>query len=540
MDARIEVPEGGVLPADGVQPGDGGEEAAEVCIVGTGFAGMGAAIRLKQAGIGPVVLLEAAGDVGGTWRDNTYPGCACDIPSHLYSFSFAPKADWTRMYPPQAEIQDYMRDVARRFGLLPHIRFHAAVTACAYDAAAALWRVRCADGRRVAARFLILGLGGLSRPALPDIPGRGSFQGRAFHSQQWDHGYDLTGKRVAVIGTGASAIQFVPRIAPQVARLHLFQRTPPWIMPRPDRPIGPWERAVYRHVPGAAWLRRASIYWWQESLAVGFTLYPGLLRRSEQKAKDHIAAQIPDPELRRKVTPDFHIGCKRVLISDDYYPALTRPTVELVTDPVREITSTGIVTADGVERAVDCIVYGTGFRATDYLAPLRVVGPDGVDLNERWRDGAEAHLGTTVAGYPNLFLMTGPNTGLGHNSIVFMIEAQLNLVMDLLCRVRDSGARTVEPRAEVQRRFNEAVQERMRRTVWMSGCRSWYLDARGRNTTLWPGFTVEYWRRTRRAVPGDYLLDAPHPVPAVAADTTAVGGRADDAGRADRSESLIY
>lgn len=478
----------------------------QVLIIGSGFAGLCMAIHLRRAGNDSFLILEKSSEAGGTWLVNTYPGCACDIPSHLYSYSFACSPEWSRMYPTQAEIWHYMLACVDRYGLRPFIRFNSEVSEASFDEVESNWHVRTAHGDRYIARTLVAGMGGLSRPAYPSIPGLDRFQGPAFHSAAWDHAYDLRDKRVAVIGTGASAIQFVPQIAPRVARLHLFQRSPPWILPKFDRPIRPWERAIYRRVPAAMRLFRWLLYWRQELLAAGFTVNPAYLKPVEKLARRHIAAGIADPGLRRKVTPNYTPGCKRLLIANDYYPALERPNVELVTSAIAEIRERAVLTQDGAERPVDALIFATGFRATGLLTPLRVLGRGGVDLNDAWREGLEAYYGITVTGFPNFFLLVGPNTGLGHNSIIFMIEAQVHYVMQCLRLMDRRQAASLEVRPEVQAYFNRDLQRRMARTVWATGCKSWYQDERGKNTTLWPGSTWSYWLQTRHVVRSDYLL----------------------------------
>lgn len=464
----------------------------QVVIIGSGFAGLGMAIGLKRAGVHDFVVLEKAGDVGGTWRENTYPGCACDVQSHLYSFSFELNPSWSRMFAEQPEIHDYLRHCADKYGVRPHIRFHSEVVAAEFDESTDTWRVSTRDGHTVTARVVVAGLGPLHVPAYPDIPGIERFQGVSFHSARWNHDYDLTGKRVAVIGTGASAVQFVPRIAPQVAQLHLFQRTPPWILPKPDRTIGPVEQRLYRRFPILQRLFRSAIYWQLETRVLGFAVTPKLMRAAERMARRHIERQIPDPELRKAVTPTYTMGCKRVLISNDYYPALTRDNVELVTTGIREVREHSVVTRDGVEREVDAIIYGTGFKVGD-TSSVRIVGEDGVELNELWRrEGMQAHLGTVIAGFPNFFMLVGPNSGLGHNSIVFMIEAQVDYILQCLRLMRERGATRIGVRHAVQRAFNQAIQHKLRDAVWSSGCQSWYLDADGVNRVLWPGSVAEY------------------------------------------------
>ncbi|WP_130391910.1 flavin-containing monooxygenase [Cupriavidus agavae] len=506
------------------------EIVCDIAVIGSGFAGLGMGMRLKQSGVDDFLIFERAHAVGGTWRDNHYPGCACDVQSHLYSFSFAPNPGWSRMFSGQAEIRQYLEHCASRFGLRGHLRFGHALEHAQWDAAAAVWRLRMANGRRVRARVLVSGMGGLSTPAIPDIPGLDRFAGTVFHSQQWRHDYALEGRRVAVIGTGASAIQFVPRIAPQVAHLDLYQRTPPWIMPKPDRRISPVERALFRYVPVTQRLVRTGLYWMLESRVLGFVIHPKLMKAVEQVARRHLRRQVRDPALRQTLTPDYTIGCKRVLISNDYYPALTRDNVDVVTTGIDHVEADGVVLRDGTRRPADAIILGTGFRATDPIPRGVIVGRDGHDLTDAWRDGAEAYLGTTVAGFPNLFLIVGPNTGLGHSSMVLMIESQVNYVLDALRQMRAGQVQAVDVQPPVQARFNHGIQRKLGRTIWSAGgCASWYVDAaNGKNTTLWPGFTWQFRQATRAFRMADYeqwpvrapVPDVPHAgVPAGAAET---------------------
>lgn len=476
-----------------------------VAIVGAGFSGLGMAIRLKQRGQEDFVVLERASDIGGTWRDNTYPGCACDIPSHLYSFSFALNPYWSRLYPPQPEIWDYLRACAKRFGILPHIRWHSELLDASWNEDDQCWHITTTQGQLLA-DILILGNGPLSEPSLPAIPGSERFEGVLFHSAQWRHDYDLTGKRVAVIGTGASAVQFVPHIQPRVSQLSLFLRTPPWILPRRDHPIPTWQRTLFRLLPVAQRFARTKIYWRQELLALGFVYRPDLMERAMEIARRHLLRQVPDPALRAKLTPHYIMGCKRILLSDDFYPALTRPNVEVITDPIREVRANSIVSGDGRERAIDAIICGTGFHVTDAHLPQHVHGRGGQSLAGHWHAGPRAYLGTTVPGFPNLFLLIGPNTGLGHNSMVFMIESQINYILDCLHTMERRKLLAVEVRPEIEEAFHMEMQQRMQGTVWLSGCASWYLDASGRNTTLWPGFTFEFRQRTRHFDPQHYDL----------------------------------
>jgi cation diffusion facilitator CzcD-associated flavoprotein CzcO len=476
-----------------------------IVIVGAGFSGLGTAIRLKQAGIEDFVVLERGEDVGGTWRANTYPGCQCDVPSHLYSFSFAPNPDWSRTFSLQPEIWAYLRATAERYGVMGHMRFGQAVTGAAWEEEQRRWRIETSRGT-LTAEIAISGMGGLSEPSIPDIAGLESFAGAAFHTAEWDHEQDLRGKRVAVIGTGASAIQVVPNIQPLARSLRLFQRTPPWIMPHADRPISAHERRVYRMLPFAQRAMREGIYWARELLVLPF-LYPRVGAIGEWIARRHLRRQVRDPALRAKLSPTYRMGCKRVLISNEYYPALQKENVRLVTEGIREIRPHAVVTQDGVEHEVDAIVFGTGFHVADIPFAQLVRGRDGRSLAEVWRGSPQAHRGTTVAGFPNLFLLLGPNTALGHTSVVFMIECQIQYVMDCLRTMGERDLQAIEPRAEAQQAFIADIRRRERGTVWVAGgCASWYLDENGRNSTIWPGSTWRYHERMRRFEAEEYHL----------------------------------
>jgi cation diffusion facilitator CzcD-associated flavoprotein CzcO len=485
--------------------GDGGTEHVRIAIVGSGFAGLGMAIRLKEAGIEDFVILERAGDVGGTWQANTYPGCQCDVPSHLYSFSFEPNPSWTRTYSRQPEIWAYLRGCVDRYDLKSHLRLGHELTGATWDEASQRWHVETARGN-FSASLVIDATGPLSHPAVPAIRGLRRFEGTLFHSAQWDHDHDLTGERVAVIGTGASSVQLVPRIHKKVAKLHVFQRTAPWILPHSDRPTSRFERQLYRRFPLAQRLVRTGVYWSRESFVLGFAKRPRMARPAERLALMHLRRQVRDRELRRKLTPDFRLGCKRVLISNEWYPALTQPNVELVTGAISHIDGRRIVLADGSSREVDTIILGTGFHVTDPPTAHLVRGREGRTLAEVAGTSPQAYLGSTMPGFPNVFKIIGPNTGLGHSSMVFMIESQLAYVMDAI-RVMDSrGIATVEVRPEAVARYNAEVQAMMPGTVWASGCASWYLDAQGNNTTLWPDFTFRFRKRTRRFDADNYEL----------------------------------
>jgi cation diffusion facilitator CzcD-associated flavoprotein CzcO len=479
-------------------------EQFRIVIVGSGFSGLGTAIRLRRAGIHDFVVLERAGDLGGTWRDNDYPGCCCDIPSHVYSFSFELNHAWTRGFASQAEILEYLRRTARKYGVMGHIRFDHEMRSAAWDEQAQRWMIDTARGR-FSAQILVSAAGPLSDPSVPDIPGLGEFAGTVFHSARWNHDHDLRGERVAVIGTGASAIQFVPQIQPQVARLHLFQRTPPWVIPRLDYRITPAEHWLLRWIPFAPALVRAVLYWFLELRMVGFRR-PKVMNGASKLARWHLKRQVPDPALRAKLTPDYTLGCKRILVSDDYYPALTRPNVEVLTDGVREVRPRSVVTTAGAELEVDTIILGTGFHVTDNPIASRVRGREGKTLAEVWSPSMRAYLGMSVAGFPNLFMIIGPNTALGHNSMVFMIESQLNYLMGCLEAMSARRASTVEVRSDAVAEFNDEIDRAMRGTVWSAGCNSWYLDSAGRNSVIWPGWSFRFRTRTRRFEPQKYLL----------------------------------
>jgi cation diffusion facilitator CzcD-associated flavoprotein CzcO len=478
-----------------------------IVIIGSGFAGLAMAIALKRAGYHHFVILEKNDDLGGTWRDNKYPGCACDVPSHMYSFSFELNPGWSRMFAPQPEIWEYMRRCARKYGIGAHIRFGCSVEDMEWDDTIGRWRIATAAGEVYTARAIVSGIGALHLPSAPEIPGVDQFTGATFHSAQWDRSCALSGQRVAVIGTGASAIQFIPQIAEQADQVHIFQRTPPWIHPRPDFKIPPAVRATFAAAPLLMRAFRNGIYWLLEIRAAGFAVHPRLMVPLQRMAEGHITRQISDPALRAKVTPDYTIGCKRILLSSDYYPALTRPNVKLVTDPISRITKSGLVCTDGSAYDVDVIIYGTGFKTIEALTELNVAGRDGVKLQDAWRGGIEAYHGVTVAGFPNFFLLLGPNTGLAHNSVIFMIESQVQHVMSCLRLLARQKGKTIEVRTSALRRFNDAIQRRLGQAVWSDGgCTSWYLDADGVNRALWPGFSFEYWARTRRARRADYVI----------------------------------
>jgi cation diffusion facilitator CzcD-associated flavoprotein CzcO len=485
------------------------ERETEIAIIGSGFSGLAMAARLKRAGHRDFLILERARDVGGTWRENSYPGCRCDVPSHVYSFSFAPNPEWSATFSPQREIWDYLRKVADDEQFTEHVRFGCELERASWDAEAERWLLQTSSGP-ISARVLIAGAGPLHEPKLPQIPGLRDFAGTIFHSATWDHEHELDGERVAVIGTGASSIQFVPQIQPKVSKLHLFQRTPPWVMPRRQRPITRLERALYRRFPALQRAMRSAIYWARESFALPMlrvALAPMLRRVGEA----HMARAVPDPELRAKLTPDYLPGCKRILVSNDYLPSLAQPNVEVVCDGIEEIRGRTVVSTDGSEREVDTIILGTGFHVLDMPIAERICDGAGRSLAEHWDGSPRAHRGTMVAGFPNLFFLLGPNTGLGHNSVVYMAEAQADYISRALRHMRAHGLETVEVSAEAQGLWNAEIEERMEGTVWLEGgCSSWYLDRNGLNTSLWPDFSFKFARALRRFDPAEHVL-APSP-----------------------------
>ncbi len=480
-------------------------EHVRVAVIGSGFGGLGAGIKLLEAGIRDVVILERAASVGGTWRDNTYPGCACDVPSHLYSFSFAPNPRWSRSFSGQPEIRAYLEDVADRPGLRSRLHFGTAATGAVWQASTAQWLVSTTRGRFLADVLIAAG-GPLSEPSMPDLPGLDAFPGAIFHSARWDHETDLTGKRVAVVGTGASAIQIVPQLQKKAAKLVLFQRTPAWVMPRGDREITAAEKWLYAHVPPTQRLARLGIYVSREATVGGFVKRPALLKAASSLARAHLRKAVKDPALRAKLTPNYVMGCKRVLLSNDYYPALAQPNAEVVASGLARIEGNTAIASDGTSHEVDAIVFATGFHTVDMPMAKQVWGIDGRSLEDVWDGDMRALRGTTVAGFPNLCFVIGPNTGLGHNSMVHIIESQLAYIVDYIRTLDRSGADALDTDERAQRAWCDDVERRMGPTVWSTGgCKSWYLNEAGRNPTLWPGSTVRFRRKTRRVDEREYV-----------------------------------
>ena len=479
-------------------------QTCQVLIIGTGFGGLGMAIQLLKSGISDFLLLEKADAIGGTWRDNSYPGAACDVPSHLYSYSFEPKTDWSRKFAPQAEIHAYMQHCVDKYALAKHVRLRSEVSSAAFDEAAGVWQVTLTTGEQLTAPVLISACGQLNQPAYPALSGIAEFQGQAFHSARWRHDIDLTGKRVAVIGTGASAIQFVPQIQPKVAQLHLFQRSPAYVLPKPDRAYRAWELALMQRMPWLQRIDRGLQYLYHEVRGLAFISMPWLMKLFRFSFDRHLNQHIQDPQLRTQLQPDYPMGCKRILISNDYYPALAQANVSVISSAIHRVSADAIITAGGREHPCDVLIYGTGFAATDFLAPMQIRGLAGQELNQAWRDGAEAYKGISVNGFPNLFILYGPNTNLGHNSIIYMLESQFRYVLGCLDLLRAQNARYMDVKAPVQQDFNRRIQARSHNTIWEQGCTSWYKTASGKNTNNWPGYTFTYRLQTRAPELADY------------------------------------
>lgn len=484
------------------------EERVGTLIVGSGFSGLGMGIKLRSRGDEDFLIIEKADSVAGTWRENTYPGCACDVPSHMYSFSFEPNPDWSQMYAPQQEIREYLERVTDKYDIRRHVRFETKAVAAQWDEAAAVWRCRLEgpDGPyEVVAQHVVSAIGGLHIPSKPDFPGIEDFEGEVFHSAEWNHDYELEGKRVAVIGTGASAIQFVPEIMPKVTRLDLYQRTAPWVLPKVDRHIPRAERRLYRLFPALQRAYRWGIYWTLELVVLNAVKGERFGRIFEAIGRRHLARQVKDPVKREKLTPRYEFGCKRLLMSNDYYAALDQPHADVITDSIERVTPKGVV-AGGVEREVDAIILATGFDVEAMGSAVDIRGVGGRSLAEDWAEGIEAHRGTMVAGYPNLYFLLGPNTGLGHNSVVFMAERQIELADQAIRAVRERGAGGIAPRPAAQAAYNRRLQKHLARAVWSRSCSNWYVDARGRNITLWPHSTWRWALEMRQLRPGEYEL----------------------------------
>jgi cation diffusion facilitator CzcD-associated flavoprotein CzcO len=480
-------------------------QALEVAILGAGVAGLCMAIQLRKAGYTRFTVFEKADGVGGTWRDNSYPGSGCDVPSHLYSFSFEPKSDWTRRYAEQPEILRYLEHCAEKYGITPHLRLRTEIASARFDEAAGLWRLTTITGEEITAAILVSGTGQLNRPVWPELPGLDTFKGTKFHSARWNHDHDLTGKSVAVIGNGASAIQFIPRIAPKTKKLNIFQRSSNWMIPKPDREYRPLEQWMFHNMPGYAWAYRTFLYLQLEKNFFAF-IQGSWLGKQFMKVAEQQLEKVVDPKLREALRPDYPVGCKRILISNDYFPALQLPQVDVVMTPIERVTADAVITTDGRSHPVDTIILATGFDSLTFMAPMAIEGLGRRTLDDAWRDGAEAYLGLTVAGFPNFFMLYGPNTNLGHNSIIVMIEAQVNYTMQCVNALFGRNLKYLDVKEDAMRRFNEQLQKDVSRSVWAADCKSWYKTATGKVTNNWSGFTLKYRLQTRRPKFDDYLL----------------------------------
>jgi cyclohexanone monooxygenase len=478
-----------------------------IIITGTGFSGICIGIQLKKIGFHNFTIVEKANEVGGTWRDNSYPGAACDVKSNLYSFSFEPNPNWTREYSKQEEILAYIKNCVKKYDLEKHILFNWEVKAAKYDEKNAIWEITNQHNEKLKANIAVVGNGPLHIPSLPDIVGIEDFKGAVFHSAQWNHEYDLHNKNVCVIGTGASAIQFVPEIQPKVKKLYLMQRTAPWVLPKPDGAFTATQNVLFEKIPFVQKLNRDFIYYLNEAQVVGMMYNDNILKLGEMIGKRHINKYIKDPELRRKLTPTFKLGCKRVLLSNNYYQAMAQPNLDVITDGIQKFTKDSVVTNDGKSRKIDAIILGTGFHVADSFQYYNVQGKGGVQLKEVLGDSPEAYFGTSVHQFPNLFIMLGPNTGLGHNSMVYMIESQTNYIIDCVQKMLHQNIKSVEVKKEVQTKFNIEIQKKLEGTIWLSGCKSWYLSADGKNHTVWPGFTLEFRNRTKTINLNDYIVE---------------------------------
>ena len=479
----------------------------QVAIIGAGFGGLAMAIRLLQRNIHNFLILEKSNEVGGTWRENQYPGAACDVQSHLYSLSFAPKTDWSKRYADAPEIFQYIQDVVQQFNLREYCQFNSEVVHTEYHEKECLWHVTLKDGRQLSCQYLIFASGPLHVPQIPHIQGIEKFQGKVFHSSQWDHQYDLNGKVVASIGTGGSAIQYIPEIAPQVKQIYVMQRTAAWVIPRDERKYLNVEKKLFKQADWFRKLHRARLYWSNESRAIPI-MQPSVMKYTQKLAEAFIRFQVKDKQLAQKLTPDYIMGCKRILVSNKYFPTFNRDNVELVTDAILELTADSIITKDGKMRKIDCLIYGTGF-ITDpriYLQPFSCLGEHGVELKQAWKDGAESYYGISHKGFPNLFQLLGPNTVLAHNSVIFMIEAQVDYILQMMDLVTQSQSNAIVVKDQVQDQFNQDVQDMLNNTVWQSGCVSWYQQDGGKNFALWPTYTWKYWLKTKSLHPSDFRL----------------------------------
>lgn len=477
----------------------------KIAIIGAGFGGLAMAIRLLQNNIRNFVILEKASEIGGTWRENQYPGAACDVQSHLYSLSFSPKTDWSKRYAEAPEIYQYIQILTAEHQLQSYIRFNTEVSAAHYLENQCLWQLTLNQNETLTAQFVIFASGPLHVPQIPRISGIEKFKGKVFHSSQWDHDYDLSNKNVASIGTGGSAIQYIPEIAEKVKQLYVLQRTAAWVIPRDERRYLLIEKRLFDRFDWFRKLHRALLYWTNESRVVPI-MKPQVMKYAQKLAEAYIRHQVKDPVTADKLIPNYIMGCKRILVSNKYYPSFNRKNVLLVTDDILELTEDSIITKDGKKRAIDCLIYGTGF-VTDpriYLKSFSCTGLNHIELTDAWKDGAESYYGISTKGFPNLFQLLGPNTVLGHNSVIFMIESQVNYILQLIEMAEKAQSQAIVVKADTQDQFNQHLQSQFTNTIWQSGCVSWYQQADGKNFSLWPNYTWKYWLKTRKANPADY------------------------------------
>lgn len=478
-----------------------------ILITGTGFSGICVGIQLKKAGINNFKILEKANDVGGTWRDNTYPGAACDVKSNLYSFSFEPNPNWPREFSAQGEILQYIKHCVKKYDLEQHIIFNWEVATSIYHEKEAMWELISKTNEHLFANVAIFGNGPLHIPSLPEIEGIQDFKGEVFHSARWNHNYNLEGKNVCVVGTGASAIQFVPEIQPRVKNLYLMQRSAPWVLPKRDGEFSPTEHVLFEKVPFLQKLNRDFIYYFNEAQVIGFMYNDRILKLGEAIGTSHMKKFIKDPELRKKLTPNYRLGCKRVLLSNNYYSALAQSNVDVITDGIAKFTKNSVITQDCKERKIDALILGTGFHVADSFMYYDVHGRNDVQMKDSFTEGPHAYYGAAIHNFPNMFMMLGPNTGLGHNSMIYMIESQTNYVVDAIRKMIDQNIRSIEVREEVEEKYNREIQKKLKNTIWDSGCKSWYLSANGKNHTVWPGFTTEFRKRTAQIDLADYIVE---------------------------------
>lgn len=478
----------------------------QTAIIGAGFAGIGAAIQMQKSNLHSFIIFERARDIGGTWRENTYPGCGSDVPSHMYSYSFELNPNWSRSFSKQEEILNYIQHCTNKHQLKKHIQFNTTIKEAIFNENKGYWSLYDQSGNETTARTIIAALGPLNVPLIPKFKQQENYKGVNFHTSRWNHSFNLKGKRVAIIGTGASTIQIVPSIVDKVDHLFVFQRSAPWILPKKDGTFSSLSKSLFKNIPGFQRLYRELIYWLMEIRGKGLFGNKAITHLARSMAIRHINNSISDPELIKKVTPAYEIGCKRVLPSNDYYPALERSNVTLVTAPIDSFGEDHILDKNGNKIALDAIIYATGFEAASFSnRGLKIKGINGRDLFEEWeQNGPEAYYGIAAEGYPGLLFMLGPNTGLGHSSVIHMMESQINYILDYLEKLPENAVMDVKP--SLQKEYNARIQKQLSKMVWASGCQSWYQTASGKNTTLWPGHTFSYRKQTKEVNLKDYNI----------------------------------